>query len=174
MPTTLQDLLSRYKERYGSLRALGHAIGLSPSRMSRLARGDEQGSLDVINCLKLAEVTGASPTRILRAAGKGEVAALIETLYKSEGREATMPALPPDQAEVIALWTSLPPQHRAAALESLRYVVQLAAEEQQLEHRVAALVAEVHRLESLLPAVPFVPAGSAPETTRDRPRRRAR
>jgi hypothetical protein len=94
---TLARLIERYARRYGSLSALGKAIGLSPSRMSRLSRGD-QGSLEVLNCLKLADLMAESPDTILRAAGKADVADLIARLYQSTGQA---PALPPTLAAVF-------------------------------------------------------------------------
>ena len=82
--------------RFGSQTALGNAIGLSPTRISRVLKGDGC-SLEVISCLRLAEVTGESPTVILRAAGKWDVAELIERLYGKP-----RPVLIPRLSESIA------------------------------------------------------------------------
>jgi transcriptional regulator with XRE-family HTH domain len=140
----LQALIATFRKRYGNLSKLGTAIGVSASRMSRLAKGS--GSLEVVNCLRLADVTGASPTHVLRAAGKAEISALIEKVYRTEGREATMPVLPPDEQQLIDLYRSLrEPSHRAAAIESVQRVVDLLAEGQRLAdvaHRLELQSAE--------------------------------
>ena len=78
--TRLRQIIADAVGRFGSQTALGNAIGLSPTRISRVLKGDGC-SLEVISCLRLAEVTGESPTVILRAAGKWDVAELIERLY---------------------------------------------------------------------------------------------
>jgi plasmid maintenance system antidote protein VapI len=78
--TRLRQIIAEAVGRFGSQTALGNAIGLSPTRISRVLKGDGC-SLEVISCLRLAEVTGESPTVILRAAGKWDVAELIERLY---------------------------------------------------------------------------------------------
>lgn len=64
---------------YGTQDALAKAIGISPSRISRVLKNPD--SLSVENCLKLAKVTGLAPDEIFRAAGKSEVNALIRELY---------------------------------------------------------------------------------------------
>jgi hypothetical protein len=61
----------------GSKQKLAAAIGISPSGFSRLAT--TRPSLEV--CLRLASVTGENPSRVLRAAGYGDVADLLEELY---------------------------------------------------------------------------------------------
>ena len=65
--------------RYGTKNALALAIGISPSRLGRVMQGD--GSLDVINCLRLAKLSGLPLDHILMAAGKTEIASLIRELY---------------------------------------------------------------------------------------------
>lgn len=74
--------------RYGTKDALARAIGISPSRLGRVMKGE--GSLDVINCLRLAKVSGLPVDRILHAAGKTEIAVLIRELY------GPAPARPPE------------------------------------------------------------------------------
>lgn len=64
---------------YGTQDALAKAIGISPSRISRVLKNPD--SLAVANCLRLAKVTGLSPDEIFRAAGKTEIAELIHELY---------------------------------------------------------------------------------------------
>jgi len=67
---------------YGGSKAnLAKAIGITPSAFSRLA--NTPPSVEV--CLRLAHVTGENPSKILRAAGRGDIADLLETLYGHAG-----------------------------------------------------------------------------------------
>lgn len=56
------------------------AIGVEPSHLSR-AMGPGGQPFNVEGCLKLAQITNTHPSTVLRAAGKGRIAALIEQLY---------------------------------------------------------------------------------------------
>lgn len=76
----LQALLRTLIEtKYGTQDALARAIGISPSRISRVLKNTY--SLSVENCLKLAKETGLPPAEILRAAGKPDIHNLIKDLY---------------------------------------------------------------------------------------------
>jgi hypothetical protein len=73
-------LLARTAKRFPSRQALARALGINGSRLSRaINTGDFP--FNVKNCLKLAQVSGESPSMILRTAGKDDVATLIESLY---------------------------------------------------------------------------------------------
>jgi hypothetical protein len=72
---TFKTLLKRLQKNYSSVRAMGIALGISPERISRGTPFDVKG------CLHLARVTGENPSVVLRAANKGEIATMIETLY---------------------------------------------------------------------------------------------
>jgi hypothetical protein len=61
----------------GSKGELAKAVGIRPSALSRFVHTPP----NVETCLRLARVTGANPSRILRAAGRGDVADLLESLY---------------------------------------------------------------------------------------------
>lgn len=76
----LQAILRRLVERYGTQTALARAIQITDSRLAKVLKG-ESGSLSVLNCLRLAKVTGLSPSQILEAAGKSDIAVLIEDMY---------------------------------------------------------------------------------------------
>lgn len=86
--------------RYGTAERLAHAIGMTPSAFSRGVRNE--GTLSTENCLRLAEETGETATRVLRLAGKGDVAELIERLY---GRAKT--PLSGGDREILGLWANL-------------------------------------------------------------------
>lgn len=93
--------------RYGSRDSLGKQIGMSGSRVGRAIDG--QYSFNILNCLRLASATGESPSVVLRAAGKNEVAVLIEEMY---GKERA--ALAPADAQHLQQWHALSPEKRAA------------------------------------------------------------
>lgn len=85
-PTTKDVSLQQILEglvaevRFGTKDAVAHAIGMSPSRLGRVMKG-EGNSFDVLNCLKLADISGLPVDHILNAAGKSEIACLIRKLY---------------------------------------------------------------------------------------------
>lgn len=89
----LHALLIRLVDRYGTQTALAKAIKITDSRLAKVLKG-ESGSLSVLNCLRLAKVAKLSPSQILRAAGKSEIAALIEHMYGPTAQ----PPLAPDSA----------------------------------------------------------------------------
>ena len=89
----LQALLKSLVKRYGTQTALAKAIGITDSRLAKVLKGDS-GALSVLNCLRLAKVAGMSPSQILRAAGKTEIAVLIENMYG----ESAQPVLSADEA----------------------------------------------------------------------------
>jgi transcriptional regulator with XRE-family HTH domain len=85
-PTLLRRLL---KERYPSIREFARALKVDPSHLSRAMNRKSPQPFDVRGCLRLAEVTGEDPLMILRAAGKSEIADLlerVEVLTKRAGR----------------------------------------------------------------------------------------
>lgn len=67
--------------KFGSKSALAQAMGINSTRLSRLARHTDQHSLGTANCLRLAKHTDHPASDVLRAAGKADVADLIESLY---------------------------------------------------------------------------------------------
>lgn len=76
-----RELVLDLANRHGSLSALAQQLGLSPSRLSRVANGTPGASMEVVNCLRLAQLAGQSPAQVLRAAGKADVADLLDGLY---------------------------------------------------------------------------------------------
>jgi hypothetical protein len=77
---TFRALLKRLKKHYPSVRAFAAALDVDPSHLSRAMSATGQ-PFDVRGCLRLATVTGANAGEVLRAAGKGDIADLIEHLY---------------------------------------------------------------------------------------------
>lgn len=76
MANTFKALLKRLqKAHYPSTTAFAAALGIDATRISRGTPFDVRG------CLKLSHLTGEPPSVVLRAAGKGDIATLIESLY---------------------------------------------------------------------------------------------
>lgn len=102
-------LLNRIAKQFPSRAALAKALEITPSRLSRaLNTGDFP--LNVVNCLRLAKLSGESPADILRAAGKTDVAELIEGLY---GKDRTR-LLSTAERELIDDYEALTPRAREA------------------------------------------------------------
>jgi plasmid maintenance system antidote protein VapI len=74
-----RDLLEAAAKLFSTKREFAGKLGITPGRLSRVLGGEH--SLDPMNCLRLAQMTGATPSRVLRIAGKGELAEMIESLY---------------------------------------------------------------------------------------------
>jgi hypothetical protein len=98
---TFRALLKRLKKHYPSVRAFAYAIDVDPSHLSRAMSATGQ-PFDVRGCLRLAVVTGANPADVLRAAGKTEIADLIEQLYG-----APQVLLTPEQQELLAAFSAI-------------------------------------------------------------------
>lgn len=78
---TFSALLRRIlKKQYRSNKAFAAALKIDASHLSRaMAPGGQPFNIE--GCLHLARVTNTPPSTVLRAAGKGPVATLIEALY---------------------------------------------------------------------------------------------
>jgi plasmid maintenance system antidote protein VapI len=98
--SNFQDLLADAATQFSSKQAFAAAIGITPSRFSRVLAGIYK--LNVRNCLRLAKATGRSPSLILRAAGKSEIADLIEAQYGASAITVT-----PKEREVLNVWNAL-------------------------------------------------------------------
>lgn len=105
--TALPALLRRIRDRFGTQFAMAAAIGISGSRLGRAMKG--QDTLNALNCVRLAVAAGERPSTILRAAGKGELADLLEQLY---GKSAA--AIPAHEQRTLAQLHSLTTADRAA------------------------------------------------------------
>lgn len=90
--TAFTELLNRIAERFPTRHALAKALDINASRLSRALNGSEEFPFNIENCLRLAQVSGEPPSGVLRAANKGEVAELIESLYGAE-KKVTDPAV---------------------------------------------------------------------------------
>lgn len=96
--TDLQQLLTDLlKKRGGTKTALAQELGISLERLLKVLKNPSE-SLGVGNLLRLAVVSELAPGAVLRMAGKGDVADLLEVLY---GRTPKRPV------SVQALWPNL-------------------------------------------------------------------
>lgn len=110
MAETLAQMLDRLARTHfdGKTTHLAAAIGVTPSRFSRLMRQGEY-SLSAENCLRVSRVTGEDPDQVLRAAGKGDVADLIHELYGKADASA-------EEKQLLRTWRSLPEDRRKVLL----------------------------------------------------------
>lgn len=105
MGSALQEFVKGVIDRKfaGNQQQLAEAIGVTGPTVSKIVRGVGGATFAAVNCLKLAEVSGEAPSRVLELAGKGDVAKLIERLYG----KARAPMTPDDVALL-----SLPPDRK--------------------------------------------------------------
>jgi transcriptional regulator with XRE-family HTH domain len=95
--------LRQVEKQFGTQRALAEAIGITPQRLSRaLAEGDGY-TLNTENCLRLAKIANRAPGEVLRAAGKEDIADLLEFLFPKAGR----PTITGHQRELLDDWELL-------------------------------------------------------------------
>lgn len=95
-----RDLLEAAAKAYPTKKAFARAIGITPGRLSRVLGGEH--SLDVGNCLTLARLTGESPSRVLRVAGKVDIAEAIEAVYGPSAKSVS-----PKEREILEIWNAL-------------------------------------------------------------------
>lgn len=85
---------------YGTWGAVARAAGVSQSALSRQAR---TGTLGLKPLLKLALETGEPASDVLRRAGKGDLAALIERVYGAPRDDADRFAILADRLRRLNL-----------------------------------------------------------------------
>ena len=95
------ELLNRVAKDFPSRHALAKALKINASRLSRALNGTDPHPFNIENCLGLAKVSGVSASEVLRAANKGKVAELIESLYGPE-KNVTDPAV----QDLLSTWAA--------------------------------------------------------------------
>lgn len=116
---TFAILLRRLRKGFPSTKAFAKALAVEPSHLSRAMSWKNDGpSFDVRGCLKLAMATGEDAGVVLRAAGKGDIADMLEVLY---GPPAEMTLTPLQQLAISAI-DDVPP-HLAAQFAALACAV---------------------------------------------------
>src|SRR5262245_53307627 len=116
-PSDFQTYLNRAARHLGSQAALAKALGVDPTRISRLMKGaGDYAHLNFENCLRLAAILDEWPSEVLRAAGHTEQALLVERLYgpPTQGR-----SLKSSEWQMLQMWRELPAARKAAILTLL-------------------------------------------------------
>lgn len=99
-----KEFMDGLLKRYGTANKLAAALGLTATSLLRAAH--DQFTLNVENCLRLAAVSGELPSRILRLAGKADIADLLESLYGQQ-------SLTPREKQLLSRWSRLSPRTQA-------------------------------------------------------------
>lgn len=110
-----QDLLIELIRSFpGTKRDLAKLLDITPSRLSHLLNAGDIPSMEV--CLRLADATGTSASKVLRVAGKEDVADLIERLYgpAADHRQAHKHRISPAESGFLAQWRQLDQADRRA------------------------------------------------------------
>lgn len=115
---TFRACLERAAQKLGSQAALAEALGIDPTRISRLKRaGGQYRRLNFENCLRLAAILDEWPPEILRAAGHTGPAALFEQLCGMPDRGRSIKS---SEWELLRMWRELPAARQAAMLDLLK------------------------------------------------------
>lgn len=88
VPPELLVLVRRLRARSRRQDDAARLIGISSDRFGRLLTG-EGYALGFEALLKLALVEGEDPATVFRAAGKNEIADLLDALYRKRGRSSS-------------------------------------------------------------------------------------
>jgi hypothetical protein len=119
LPELDETLKRLVDQRYGTMKALSAALGVTDSAFSR---GVKNGTVGTALLLRLAAVTGEPPSEILRRGGKGDLVPLIEQLY---GPPRT--PMRADLFEIVQRLERLPLSFVGTTLGMLRQASELAA-----------------------------------------------
>jgi transcriptional regulator with XRE-family HTH domain len=117
-PAELADLLATLIKASGGTKTdFGRAVGLGSSTISHLLSGDPHYALGIEPCLRIAHATGCPPSTLLRAAGKGEIALLIESLYgPAAAQRMPQPEFTIEERRIVTQWRTMPRKIRQALL----------------------------------------------------------
>lgn len=108
--TQFADYLRKLQSGFDTQRAMADAVGITPQRLSRAMQGQGDFPLNVENCLRLAKAANRPPVEVLRAAGKNDVAELLEFLFPRAGK----PAITGDERDLLDEWRALNDEERTA------------------------------------------------------------
>lgn len=106
----LQRYVDRLVKKFGTATALAEKIGMSVSAFSRAV--NEEGTFSFENCIRLAYAFGDHPSVILRLAGKGEMAEMLDRLYAGEKIR-----LSERDREFFGLWKKITASNRNSLID---------------------------------------------------------
>jgi hypothetical protein len=130
--------LDRAAQHLGSQVALARALGIDPTRISRIMKGaGDYTHLNFENCLRLAAILDEWPSEVLRAAGHTEQAVLVEHLYgpPTHGR-----SLKSSEWQLLQMWRELSTERQAAIMTLLKTEGGPAASTPTLRHEFSGNV----------------------------------
>ena len=117
-PDAFRLYLDRATKHLGSQLALAKALGIDPTRVSRLMHGGgDYAHLNFENCLRLAAILDEWPPEVLRAAGHAEQAVLFEQLSGPPGGERVVRS---SEWKLLQAWRELPREKQAAVMTLLK------------------------------------------------------
>jgi hypothetical protein len=99
---TLEQYVERLVKKHGTMGRVAAMIGMSLSAFSRGVQ--EEGTLSVENCLRLADAVGGNAGMILRLAGKPHVAEVMDRLAGS-----SIETLDKEERDLIYQWKTIDP-----------------------------------------------------------------
>lgn len=95
---------------------LAQALDIEEARLSRVMKGtDQYAAFNVENCLRLAHFSGRPAGEVLRAAGKSDVADLLDALYPKATK-----AVPPREHKLLTFFRELPDEKQGLASDLVR------------------------------------------------------
>ena len=121
------ELLKAAEEVYGNQDLVAQALGITASRYSRVRKGDQHG-LSVQNCLKLSKMVKAPPKQVLEAAGKADMARLLEELYHPGDAS-------PEEVRAAQIFHGLTPHGRVVVIGLIQELEELRRTAQPEESR---------------------------------------
>jgi DNA-binding transcriptional regulator YdaS (Cro superfamily) len=123
MRSQLAAIALRAVAAVGSKKDLASQLGVTPTQVTRLTKdgkdGEGESSTSIERCLMLARIARESPSAVLRAAGKSEVAVLIESLYGSARPVAPFQPLASEDESCLKVWQQLTRRDRRIVMNLL-------------------------------------------------------
>lgn len=114
MPREFVTYINEWVREYGTRRSLAARLGLTASAFSRGIIREQTFGVETL--LRFIIETGEPAGKVLRLAGKGELAELMERVYQNDGSHVTRAA----HRELLATWNAMAADDQAAVLKIMR------------------------------------------------------
>lgn len=138
--SAFESLIEAVLPKFGGTKAgLAKALEMTPSGFGR---GMANNSFSTHNLLTFAKVTGLDPLVVLRAAGKTDVADLIEQLF---GKSAAGLPLSRPERDHLADWNALSPKDRATFEPAIKALADMKRESSRASSKESPVPAAVSR-----------------------------